>query len=88
MTIIEIIELLKKNKLKHTEKRVGLLKIFRENEREFQIQEVIVEMRKQFPNVAQQTILSNLDAFVNAGLIVKTRGEREFTFSMSKNKIS
>lgn len=88
MTIIEIIELLKKHRLKQTEKRAGLLKIFRENEREFQIHEIIIEMRKQFPSVAQQTIFANLESFVDAGLIVKNQVDNEYTFSLSKHKVS
>ncbi|MGC5328977.1 transcriptional repressor [Brevibacillus sp. SYSU BS000544] len=88
MTAIEIIELLKRHKLKHTEKRIGLLKIFRENERELQIHEVIFEMRKQFPCVSQQTILGNLEIFVDAGLLVKHKINSEITFSMSTEKVS
>ncbi|MGC5326078.1 transcriptional repressor [Brevibacillus sp. SYSU BS000544] len=88
MTIIEIIELLKKHRLKQTEKRAGLLKIFRENEREFQLHEIVIEMRKTFPCVAQQTIVTNLESFVDAGLIVKNKVENEFTFSMSNHKVS
>lgn len=88
MTIIEIIELLKKHRLKQTEKRAGLLKILRENEREFQLYELVLEMRKTFPCVAQQTIVTNLESFVDAGLIVKNNGENECTFSMAKHKVS
>lgn len=88
MTESKILQLLKKHNLRHTEKREGLIKIFRESEREFELFEIIREMRRQFPNVRQQTIVSNLDALVKAGLLVKTQYFSEVTFSLSEKKVS
>lgn len=88
MTERKILQLLKMHNLRHTEKREGLIKIFRENEKEFELVEIIQEMRRQFPNVRQQTVVSNLDALVKAGLLVKTKYFSEVTFSLSEQNVS
>ncbi|MGC5328795.1 transcriptional repressor [Brevibacillus sp. SYSU BS000544] len=84
----KILQLLKKHNLRHTEKRERLIKIFKESEKEFELIEVIQEMRRQFPNVRQQTVVSNLDALVKAGLLVKTQYYSEVTFCFSEKMIS
>lgn len=84
----KILQLLKMNNLRHTEKRERLIKIFKESEKEFELYEIIQEMRRQYPNVRQQTVVSNLDALVKAGLLVKTQFFSEVTFCLSEKMIS
>lgn len=88
MTVGTILQLLKMHKLRHTEKREGLIRIFRDSEREFELHEIIQEMRQRYPNVRHQTIVSNLEALVEAGLLVKTKHYSVVTFALSQQKAS
>lgn len=83
----KILQILKKQKIKHNDKREKLIKILRDNDREMELSEIITEMRKQFPNITNATINSNLRTFEMAGLLVKTVSYGDTKYAISAGRI-
>ncbi|WP_027108476.1 Fur family transcriptional regulator [Lacticigenium naphthae] len=77
-----VIQRLKQNGYKLTEKREKLLELFSNESKSLSAKDVQTELKKAYPNISQDTIYRNLHTFVELNLLEETelKGEKLFRY--------
>ncbi len=83
VTIESVVRIMKRHKLKHTGRREEMIRVFQKTERKLTAEEIVQEMRKQFPGITLETISSNLEAFVRAGILLETCDDGKVRYSLA-----
>ncbi|MGP6146339.1 Fur family transcriptional regulator [Jeotgalibaca sp. A122] len=83
MPLEESLEKLKENGLKHTQKRIDLIRLFVDEDRYLSAKNVQKKMDTRYPNISFDTIYRNLYTFVDIGILETTELNNEKLFRMS-----
>ncbi|MGP6139718.1 Fur family transcriptional regulator [Jeotgalibaca sp. A127] len=83
MPLEESLEKLKENGLKHTQKRIDLIRLFVDEDRYLSAKNVQKKMDARYPNISFDTIYRNLYTFVDIGILETTELNNEKLFRMS-----
>lgn len=79
----ESLDKLKQNGLKHTQKRIDLIRLFTDEDRYLSAKNVQKKMNATYPNISFDTIYRNLYSFVDIGILEATELNNEKLFRMS-----
>ncbi|MCX7917462.1 MAG: transcriptional repressor [bacterium] len=84
---MEYKELLKKNKLKITPKRMAIINYFLQNNKYFTPYDVWTHLKKKFIKLGLPTIYRNLEEFERIGILTKVEGkENRYYYGICKMK--